>query len=219
MLENLGAVAASVAVLLPVFAVLVRLLYVLPALQHPSNPSKKAPLEGHVMILLGSGGHTGEMLRLLQPLRLEKVKKTWLVSSGDSTSLEKARKLETSVNSQSSYITLKRARTVGQLWLLSVVTTLFSIASTFGALLRHESYPDVLLINGPGTCVPVAYVLFLLKFLGLCRTRIVYVESLARVSGLSLSGRLVLPVSDRFLVQWESLARQYKRAEFHGILV
>lgn len=218
-MEILGVVAPTVAVLFPVFVVLLRLIYVLPALQSRSNSTKGAPLKGHLMVLLGSGGHTGEMIRLLQTTNLEKMKITWLVSSGDSTSLEKVKNIEHTASSNSTYITLKRARTVGQPWLLSVFTTLSSIVSTLNALLRQKSYPDVLLINGPGTCVPVAYVLFVMKFLGLCRTRIVYVESLARVSGLSLSGRLVLPVSDRFLVQWEQLADQYQRAEFYGILV
>lgn len=212
-------VAPTVAVLLPVFVVLLRLIYVLPALQSRSNSTDGSPLKGHLMVLLGSGGHTGEMIRLLQTTNLEKMKITWLVSSGDSTSLEKVKNIEHTASSNSTYITLKRARTVGQPWLLSVFTTLSSILSTLNALLHQKSYPDVLLINGPGTCVPVAYVLFVMKFLGLCRTRIVYVESLARVSGLSLSGRLVLPVSDRFLVQWEQLADQYQRAEFYGILV
>lgn len=218
-MEILGVVAPTVAVLFPVFFVLLRLIYVLPALQSRSKPTEGAPLKGHLMVLLGSGGHTGEMVRLLQTTNLEKMKITWLVSSGDSTSLEKVKNIEHTASSNSTYITLKRARTVGQPWLLSVFTTLMSILSTLNALLRQKSYPDVLLINGPGTCVPVAYVLFVMKFLGLCRTRIVYVESLARVSGLSLSGRLVLPVSDRFLVQWEQLADQYQRAEFYGILV
>lgn len=33
----------------------------------------------------------------------------------------------------------------------------------------------------------------------------VYVESLARVRGLSLSGRFLKKVADRFVVQWEDL--------------
>ncbi|KAF2461707.1 oligosaccharide biosynthesis protein Alg14 like-domain-containing protein [Lineolata rhizophorae] len=38
--------------------------------------------------------------------------------------------------------------------------------------------------------------------------RTVFVESLARVKGLSLSGRLLLGVVDRFVVQWEGLAAE-----------
>ncbi|KAI5293573.1 UDP-N-acetylglucosamine transferase subunit [Ascosphaera acerosa] len=38
------------------------------------------------------------------------------------------------------------------------------------------------------------------------RPRIIYVESWARVTSLSLSGRLAMPLADRFLVQWQGLA-------------
>lgn len=70
--------------------------------------------------------------------------------------------------------------------------------------------PDIILTNGPGTGVIVVLTSLFLRFfdfrgMGPARTRVVYVESLARVRGLSLSGRLLKKVADRFLVQWEEL--------------
>jgi len=55
----------------------------------------------------------------------------------------------------------------------------------------------------------------------------IYVESFARVSRPSLSARLVRPLVDRFVVQWEPLAERLNarpsnwlaRAEQHGFLV
>lgn len=38
--------------------------------------------------------------------------------------------------------------------------------------------------------------------LGLKHTRIIYVESFARVTSLSLSGKLLRPFVDTFVVQW-----------------
>jgi len=58
-----------------------------------------------------------------------------------------------------------------------------------------------------------------MQFLGLCRTRIIYVESFARVRSLSLSGKLLYAFTDRFVVQWPRLAEKYRRAEYHGILI
>lgn len=43
------------------------------------------------------------------------------------------------------------------------------------------------------------------QVLGLPHTRIIYVESFARVSSLSLSARLLKPFVDRFVVQWPDL--------------
>jgi len=57
------------------------------------------------------------------------------------------------------------------------------------------------------------------KFLGLAAPRVIYIESFARVEALSLSGKLLYPFVDRFIVQWQQLAEKAKRAEFHGLLV
>ena len=50
--------------------------------------------------------------------------------------------------------------------------------------------------------------------------RIVYVESIARVSSLSLSGSILYRgrVADGFFVQWPGLAAKYPRAKFSGRL-
>lgn len=213
-----------VLVLLPIALLLLRLTHVLPATKTYQKSELNRKLVDvakpfKIMILLGSGGHTGEIMRILGPIDLGTCKRTWVVSSGDSTSLERAKKYEETHNKgKAEYIQLKRARKVGQPLLLSVFSTLHSIASTIERLWTLPK-PDVLLVNGPGTCIPLAYVLFLMKFVGLCNTKIIYIESLARVRALSLSGRLIMPIADRFLVQWKPLAEKYHRAEYYGILV
>lgn len=57
------------------------------------------------------------------------------------------------------------------------------------------------------------------QFFGVAKTRTIYVESFARVKSLSLSGRILYLVVDRFLVQWPLLKEKYSRAEFKGVLV
>lgn len=212
-----------------------RLLHTLPSL-NPSNGSNQSPFQKanpfkakqsrakqtkniSIMALLGSGGHTGEMIRLLSELDLKSYSLTWLVSEGDTTSLIKTREMEKKHNIvEAKFMVLARARKVGEPLILSVFSTLRSLVSTSSQLFVAP-IPDVLLINGPGTCVPVGYFLFFLRFLGLGHTRIIYVESLARVYGLSLSGKLVMPICDRFIVQWRPLAERYRRAEYYGILI
>ena len=56
-------------------------------------------------------------------------------------------------------------------------------------VLDHQ--PDLLLLNGPGTCIPIAAAAALLRLAGVCRGRVAYVESIARVYRLSLSGGCV----------------------------
>ena len=73
----------------------------------------------------------------------------------------------------------------------------------------REFRPDVVISTGAALAVPFFYV-------GrLHGASTVYVESLTRVEGLSLTGKLVYPVSHDFLVQWPEATRR-RRARFRG---
>lgn len=50
----------------------------------------------------------------------------------------------------------------------------------------------------------------------LMHTKVIYIESFARVEDRSLTGRLVYPFADLFLVQWESLLCLYPKAKYIG---
>jgi beta-1,4-N-acetylglucosaminyltransferase len=77
----------------------------------------------------------------------------------------------------------------------------------------------VLIVNGPGTCVVLVLVSWIRRILGLDHTRIIYVESFARVKSLSLSGKLVKPFVDTFVVQWPQAGMGGRNVEHKGYLV
>lgn len=145
-----------------------------------------------------------------------------MISSGDDTSVLKLKDFEKNIlnNDSINYIRLPRARNVGEKIVVSIKNSIISLMETFKILvilaLRHE-LPDILLINGPGTSATLAYLIMVMKFFRVCHTKIIYIESLARVKKLSISGKLLRPISDRFIVQWEPLL--FGRLEYHGILV
>lgn len=109
---------------------------------------------------------------------------------------------------------IKRSREVKQSWLSTVFTSLLSTVQCFFLVLRIR--PRLIICNGPGTCVPVCYCAFLLKVVGMADTKIIFVESFCRVEKLSLTGRLLYPIADRFIVQWPQLLLKSKRAEYLG---
>jgi len=78
-------------------------------------------------------------------------------------------------------------------------------------ILRNER-PDVVISTGGGEiAVPFCYVG---KLLG---AKVILIESLTRVTTKSAAGRLVYPIADLFLVQWESLLKLYgKKAQYWG---
>lgn len=207
--------------------VALRLISILPAccvnpLSLPNT--KKNPKSLKLLVLLGSGGHTGEMIRMLTQFKhLPLFERRYVVSSGDSSSLESIKKFESKhgSNKKINCTMIARARNIGEGKVKATIHTIRSFLSsivTFVKLPRDE-YPDVFLCNGPGTAIPIAYTLFFMKFWGFCHTKIIYVESLARVSQLSLTGMLILPISDRILVQWKQLSLRYRRCEYYGLLV
>ena len=110
-----------------------------------------------------------------------------------------------------------RTREVGQPWVTSAFTTLHAFISSLLVLVHHQ--PTLILSNGPGTCVPLCAGSVMLRVLGVCPSRVVFVESLCRVRSLSLSGQLLYPLSDYFLVQWPQLTKSHPRAHYMGRLV
>jgi beta-1,4-N-acetylglucosaminyltransferase len=188
-----------------------------------------------MMVVLGSGGHTAEMMSLLRDIDPGRyTQRTYIVSSGDSFSSGKAEEIESLI--QSRHINksttspktevgnwdvkiVPRARKIHQplystpfsaLWCLIRCLQVVYEASNSGKPTASE-YPDVIITNGPATAVIVILAANLLKFFGfapLWKMKTIYVESWARVKSLSLSGKILLRVGicDRFLVQWETLA-------------
>jgi beta-1,4-N-acetylglucosaminyltransferase len=76
----------------------------------------------------------------------------------------------------------------------------------------RDERPAAILSSGAGVAVPFAWIG---RMHG---ARTVYVESFTRMDELSLSGRMIKPVADRFYVQWPQLAARTRRVRFAGNL-
>ncbi|CAE6440537.1 unnamed protein product, partial [Rhizoctonia solani] len=192
-------------------------LYCVLCTPHASKPQNSSGnCTRSLAVFLGSGGHTSEALTLVSSLDFDKyTPRTYIISEGDSLSGEKAVALENLKrpgNSQYRILTMPRVRRVHQSLASTPFTALHSLIwtlrfMTLPAVLSKRSFADALLINGPGTCVALVLVTYFNRFWWLESPRIIYVESFARVNSLSLSGKLVRPLADRFLVQWANLVQ------------
>jgi beta-1,4-N-acetylglucosaminyltransferase len=175
------------------------------------------------MVILGSGGHTAEMLLLLAALEPRHTTRTYIVTSGDTLSAQKAASFERSLSPDTqpscAIRIIPRARKVGQSWLTTPLSCVLCLLACVDAF-REMGAPDVLVCNGPGSAVFMVLVALGYKyFWGSVNIRTIYVESFARTKTLSLSGRILYPLVDRFLVQWPRLKEMYPRAEYRGLLV
>lgn len=169
------------------------------------------------LVVLGSGGHTAEMfydLRSLGPL-VKELSFTFLIAATDRGSFSHAEAFASDFGLGPVHaVYVPRAREVGQSYVSSVFTTL---RAQWAALLYvWRLMPDLVLTNGPGTCVPVVAAGLLCRFVAGARAATIYSESFARSENLSLSGRILYPLVDAFTVQWEHLLPLYPIARYAG---
>lgn len=173
------------------------------------------------LIVMGSGGHTSEMMRIIGGLNLKHyTPRVYVCARGDKMSQEKVERFEKGNEAFGTprvvLKTIPRARQVLQSYFTSIFTTLTAILSSCSLVLSLR--PDLVLCNGPGTCIPICFWAHLLKFFGIKKTKILYVESLCRVQQLSLSGAILyhLCMADCVFVQWPRLKELYPRTKFIG---
>ena len=182
------------------------------------------------MVVLGSGGHTTEMLEFVQSLSRQTYSpRCFVVASTDSGSPLALRRVERTLldvddndegisrlidpKCDAVLLRVPRSREVKQSYVSSVWTTLVAFVAALRLVRRVQ--PQLLLVNGPGTCLPLCLAVWLLALLALApRCDIVFVESVARVRSLSLTGQILyrLRLCSYFVVQWDELAARYDRA-------
>ncbi|KAG2492187.1 hypothetical protein HYH03_009435 [Edaphochlamys debaryana] len=188
------------------------------------RPAAKRTKPAKTLVVLGSGGHTAEMLMLMDSMPLQLYSpRTYVVAATDPMSGNKALTREQKwqkTTSPTGFVVhqIPRSREVGQSYITSIGTTLYSLVFAFGLVFLER--PEMVLVNGPGTCIPICAAAFVYRVLGLGRAQIVYVESIARTRRFSLSAKLLyhLRMADLLFVQWEALAKTYPRAVYAGRL-
>jgi len=79
-------------------------------------------------------------------------------------------------------------------------------------IVLHER-PDVIISTGAAPACILALVARLFT------ARIVWIDSIANIERLSLSGRIVRPFADLFLTQWPELAQTRGKVEFVGAII
>ena len=70
--------------------------------------------------------------------------------------------------------------------------------------------PKIIITTGTHTAVPMCYIG---KLFG---SKVVFIETFANSTTKTLSGKLVYPISDLFIVQWENMLKLYPKAIYGG---
>ena len=72
-------------------------------------------------------------------------------------------------------------------------------------VLKKEK-PDLIISSGAAVAVPFFYIG---KIMG---AKLIYIEVFDRLDKPTMTGRMVYPITDKFIVQWEEQRKVYKKA-------
>jgi beta-1,4-N-acetylglucosaminyltransferase len=161
----------------------------------------------HVAIVLGSGGHTTQMLRLVDKLGA-KYNYSYIIADTDKTS-------EKHIHIPGKIYYIKDTRLKTDKHLLKIIYRF--IPSTFqGISIISKIKPEVIIACGPAVC---QHVMILAKFL--FRAKLIFFESWVRAKSKSIAGKQLhsfFSKNDLFMVQWKELNRKYPNSKFVGRL-
>lgn len=156
-----------------------------------------------ILIVLGEGGHTAELLRLVDQLDpdhclhyvvpdQDTLSEGWIRRSGPVHRLPRPR--------------AKDSGTVAAVWA--------TLRAALGALwLAARVRPAAVISTGPAIAVPVALAA------RVAGAEIVFVETVSRVTTLSGTGRIMARIADAYFVQWPQLAAKVPGAVYRGRLL
>lgn len=210
--------------ILIVLLIILRITYLIHKITRDASLkiSEKRRKPVKVLIVIGSGGHTTEMLSLVKTLDITKYSpRFYVLALNDTTSEKKVQELEHNWNKDKSQlfrlIYIPRSRMVHQTYFTSIFTTVYSILRSLPVVIKTR--PDLILCNGPGTCISICLASFILRCLFIVNTKIIFIESFCRTKTLSLTGKILLYFADNILVQWPKLKTKYSRVEYIGQLM
>ncbi len=155
-----------------------------------------------LLMVLGEGGHSKEMLTLVDLLG-DGYEYAYLLTHEDPLSAAK-------IQRPGCIYRVIRPRSKDDPAWVATGKLVLCLLQSLVVLLR--AWPDAVISSGPAVAIPISF------WAKLCRRSVIFVETGSRVQHLSLTGRLMRPLADLFFVQWPALQSEHPRAIYAGRL-
>jgi beta-1,4-N-acetylglucosaminyltransferase len=156
-----------------------------------------------LLVVLGEGGHTTELLNLVDLLG-DRYEYHYVISRQDNLSADQLR-----IDGQIHRVLRPRGKDTSLP--VAALRTLVTTIQAVRVLLRVR--PKAILSTGPAIAVPIA---ILGKLLG---ARVIFVETGSRIQTVSMTGKIMYRWADLFFVQWPQLQKKLPRAIYAGRLI
>ncbi|MFC2023130.1 PssD/Cps14F family polysaccharide biosynthesis glycosyltransferase [Chloroflexota bacterium] len=155
-----------------------------------------------ILVVLGGGGHSAELLRLVDLLGSD-YDYSYMISAIDTISEDK-------IGWKGPVYRVPLLLDKHARWRRLVLAIGPSVRQLI-VLLRAR--PKAILSTGSNIAVPISV------FGRLLGVRIIYIETGSRVRTMSSTGKLMYRIAHQFFVQWEPLQEKYPRAIYAGRLL
>ncbi len=156
-----------------------------------------------ILFVLGEGGHSAELLRLVDELGAVG-DLVFIATTAD-------RMADEWVPDDAELIRVRRPRGKDTRPVAAVRDTVVSFAQAAWAVRRVR--PTAVITSGPAIGLVVSAAGWLMG------ARIIFIETISRVTGLSLTGRLMRPVADQYFVQWPEAQADAAGSAYAGRLM
>lgn len=150
-----------------------------------------------VMFISSTGGHLSELLQL-QPL-FEKYDYTVVTENTKSN-----KTLKNKFKERMHYLPYGTKSHLFQYLFIF----LWIVIKSFYLFITIR--PQVIVTTGTHTAVPMCYIAKLF------RKKVIFIETFANRKTKTASGKLVYPIADAFIVQWEEMLKHYPNAIYGG---
>ncbi len=146
-----------------------------------------------VCFAASSGGHY-EQLMMLKPL----------MDKYDSFVITEKTAYDSSCNDEKTYY-LQQVNRKEKTFLLTLIENAF-----ISLQLYFKEKPDMIVCTGVLAMIPMCMIM---KLFG---KELIYIESFAKVTSATETGKVLYKMADRFLVQWEPMKKIFPKATYVG---
>ena len=156
-----------------------------------------------ILVHLGMGGHTSQVLQLITNLG-NSYTYEYILGDDDKTSEKKIRFPGKIYHVNNPRLMSDKSIIIVSLKMIPAAFQLFHVL--------WKAKPYAIISSGPSLSIPLFW---LAKFL---RIKTIFIESWVRVHHGSQAGRFCYPAADLFFVQWPGLKERYPKAVYSGRL-
>ena len=151
-----------------------------------------------ILMILGAGGHTAEMLEIYRPLK-DDFDFEFIAMKDDNLAEKKVK---------GKIYRMRRMRRYGDSALKIAFNTFINIFESIIITLRSDA--KMIISSGPGIAIPV---FFFGKLVG---KKTIFVETYSRTSTRAKTGFFCYYLSDMFFIQWPQLKKLYPKGIYAG---